>query len=139
MREIKFRAWDKESNQMEYAEEMHGGKEVYFDFRGNCFKLMQHMEEDYPREVDAVIMQYVGIKDKNGKEIYEGDIVRLIGQYNRVTINEVVFTNTSFCLRFDTGDCCLLHGGSSTTEIKNTIESIEVIGNIYEDDIKKLK
>lgn len=64
MREIKFRAWDKGLNEMTYS----GLHSIGFDgkvYYGNADF------SDYGLE----IMQYTGLKDKNGKEVYEGDIV----------------------------------------------------------------
>lgn len=59
MRPIKFRAWDKENKKMIYNPD--------FVF------------PNYAMDENAsvfVLMQYTGLKDKNGKEIYEGDIVK---------------------------------------------------------------
>jgi uncharacterized phage protein (TIGR01671 family) len=63
MRDLKFRIWDKEGKKMRY--EM-TGLHCDFDF---CNPLLWYFE-------NRVVMQYTGLKDKNGKEIYEGDILQ---------------------------------------------------------------
>lgn len=66
MRELKFRAWYKSGKKMIYN--IQNEFEERIELGMDCFS-------DYLNKDDFVIEQYTGIKDKNGKEIYEGDIV----------------------------------------------------------------
>ena len=80
MREIKFRAWDKLYNRMYYMDNCdfileRDGVSVFSEFTKD--RINKNWE----------LMQYTGLKDKNGKEIFVGDIVRYDNQ-----IYEIVFS-----------------------------------------------
>lgn len=72
-REIKFRIWDKNDERMKYAD-----IEYFDDMIGFRFGHRGFEEDD---NNDIVIMQYSGLKDNNGKDVYEGDIIRRFTGY----------------------------------------------------------
>ncbi|MCL8467948.1 YopX family protein [Bacillus sp. PS194] len=78
MREIKFRAWDENSQEMIY--------EVGITPEGIPYSIPENAEEcdQFNYFPCCHKMQYTGLKDKNGREIYEGDIVRVWEQNEHV-------------------------------------------------------
>ena len=122
MREIKFRAWDSVQEVMLPVENI--------DFRNDLITLNEDDNSLTDTFEMITLMQYTGMKDENGKEIYEGDIVGSL--HMRA---EVIFEDGSF--RFKWLDKITKRVRRYNEPMfKNTNIVFEVIGNIYEN--KKL-
>lgn len=118
MREIKFRAWDKKTKIMIDLVKM---TPLSVDS-----KLLPGVF--LPFEDNWELMQYTGLKDKNGKEIYEGDTVRLgegsKGYETRPGKAAIIYRSAQYFAQHTDGGWFRM--GSMNPE------NIEVIGNIYE-------
>ena len=127
MKEIKFRVWDKGLKQMIYLSEP---EVVNDDFSAIVFKLRDYFASAFSsdRMEDLELMQYTGLKDKNGKEIYEGDIVYVEAVAYGRDMNAMIFwKDGGFWLRWEDGYESYLQDW-----VKELAKSAEVIGNIYE-------
>jgi len=109
MREIKFRAWDTLNKKM-ITDFIDGGEKAFLD---KCGILCYYYR--------YILMQFTGLKDRNGKEIYEGDLFKLGAE------KEV------FEVRFEHG-CFLAYHNNKQYGLLGELQMrfILVIGNIYE-------
>ena len=135
-REIKFRVWDKTTNTM-----FEDNKNT--DITIEIFREMVDINgipPIYENECDAVLMQYTGLKDKNGKEIYEGDVLKQVKKSSREGCEsssydknnfEVVFKYGSFWLQRPYGDSAYIRDFPNIDEFVG-FECFEIVGNIYE-------
>ena len=128
---------------MIYAEERSGLSEFYFDFSGSEFKLMQPVDESWPVVVDAIMMLSVGLPDKNGKDIYDGDLIKSPSDDFEYCLCE--WNNKKACFQINGyGNSMYFNEGGGEefsqdiTRIEENVllfgedNDIEVVGNIYE-------
>jgi uncharacterized phage protein (TIGR01671 family) len=139
MREIKFRVWSNEYNQyLTPYGYPNGHSDLWLRCEdGKIYDIQGSYEYDEGVKLDAVeigkiiIEQYTGLKDKNGKEIYEGDKVELFGFSNNPYIVEFIegaFCFTNILLDGYPIDINMVYG--------STGPNVFVIGNIHEEGLK---
>lgn len=124
MRELRFRAWDKEQKKM-LDVSMAGNRNFMV---GNPWKFMDDGSDTtlYLHTEKYILMQYTNLKDRKGTEIYEGDIVKHRG------FGDHPFYTTSIEWE-DAGWVNRYHDTWETGELhSSTVTDCEVIGNIYE-------
>ncbi len=122
MREIKFRAWDKQYKQMVPVGRIDFiNKEIDFIENFNEPKGWDHFE----------IMQYTGLKDKNGVEIYEGDVVSYYDSTTMWLTSKVIDVGGAFAIETLENPILLNDFTGQYIYDGHNIDELEIMGNIY--------
>lgn len=144
-REIKFRAWENVNNEMFYSKDFSdGGRQsyhFYFEESVGVLKAILNIRYDVLNPLDhkvfdCEVMQYTGLLDKNGKEIYEGDIIARKFWHNNPPSKrpkkDHIIENCTVVFSVGAFTC----EGTKNTEYGTSYGSwwtnCEIIGNIYE-------
>lgn len=118
MIDLMFRAYHKPTGQIYFFDLMWGNFKSGGGYIGMSPDKLDWDNRTFVDPTDCEIMQFTGLLDRNGKDIYEGDVVK----YNIEHIGEVKYIDryTAFRAVFKNDTWTYLY------------ENIEVIGNIYE-------
>lgn len=116
----KLRAWDKQDERMSYGEVEY------------CYDMIEYRFDHLCTEADEDVefMQSTGLKDKNGVEIYEGDVINYRNSFrNPMTGSGSLSINRDFKIIFENGE---FKAKGFDIRLKNILSYSEVIGNVYE-------
>jgi len=107
MRQIKFRIWDKKE------------KKIYDNLYLETYGVILRNEIGVSRHKDLIPMQFTGLQDKAGKDIFEGDLLK----HDLWGVSEIIWEHGSFRGTSDKHDITLAD---------HQLQRSRVIGNVYE-------
>lgn len=146
-RTIKFRIWDKENKKMYFPSDENDymllmGDSGYFSVQ---YHANYNIDTDKYKDLSVVnsldneleLMQFTGLLDKNGKEIYEGDVIQIHdpelddGMGPNYQLRTIEYKSGGFLLEWDYGDYDITYLGWALEWLSQRGITVEVIGNVY--------